>query len=444
MRQFEVRWKNFRGLEDTGWIGVRPITILVGPNNSGKSSVLAPLLLLKQTLRSRNPELALQARGELINAGGYRDLVTNHEIERNVEFSLRWLPPDQGEAIPKPQSPPAELRLTFAFEDEEIVLAAYAVNDEFGRRLLTRRRLASGRYSLQNFPIQRKRDSTASEKRIERAARNAAPHHFLFRGGDAISAVIGATSGEDAPAGLTDYSQLYIAVTSWVENRVVELLSNLSYLGPLREPLRRVYEISGDPPRDVGTRGEFAPEILFRHPVLLKETREWLTRFGFGRSVQTRPAHEAAFSLFLSGRPSVNAADAGFGASQVLPLIVQGLFGPTESTLVTEQPEIHLNPRLQTEVADFFCHLAANGRGVIAETHSEHLLLRLRTLIARGLVPEEDVALYFVGKKSGRVRIKPIPVTSDGRIRPKDWPPGFFQESVQEALALASAQANRS
>ena len=54
MDKFSVRWQNFRGFVDSDWIEIRPLTLFVGPNNSGKTSLLAPLLLLKQTLESRD------------------------------------------------------------------------------------------------------------------------------------------------------------------------------------------------------------------------------------------------------------------------------------------------------------------------------------------------------------------------------------------------------
>ena len=66
MREFAVRWQNFRSLEDTGWLEIRPITIVLGPNASGKSSLIAPLLVLKQTVESGESSLALKTQGPLL------------------------------------------------------------------------------------------------------------------------------------------------------------------------------------------------------------------------------------------------------------------------------------------------------------------------------------------------------------------------------------------
>jgi predicted ATPase len=246
---------------------------------------------------------------------------------------------------------------------------------------------------------------------------------------------------------LSPFTTEYMAVTGTSYAAISTLLRQTSYLGPIREPLRRVYELAGDPPRDVGTRGEYAPEVLYRNPELLESAQEWLQRFGLRRASVRPSARDDAFSLVLpagGGWPSVNLADAGFGASQVLPLIVQGIFGENESLLVAEQPEIHLNPRLQSSIADFICHLADHSKAVLVETHSEHLLLRLRTLMAKDLVREKDVALYFVDRAGRRSTVSPIPVSGEGRIDTRDWPPGFFQDAVREALALTTEQARRS
>lgn len=87
--------------------------------------------------------------------------------------------------------------------------------------------------------------------------------------------------------------------------------------------------------------------------------------------------------------------------------------------------------------------MANKGQIVIAETHSEHLLLRLRRLIAEGKIQSEDVAIYFVQKEDNNSVIKEIEIQSNGHIKPIDWPKDFFGESLKEALAIASEQSKR-
>ena len=129
---------------------------------------------------------------------------------------------------------------------------------------------------------------------------------------------------------------------------------------------------------------------------------------------------------------------------QVLPLIVQALMAPVDTIIIAEQPEIHLNPRLQGLLADLFVRMAKSNHRIIVETHSEHLLLRLRRLVAEGLIDAEDIALYYVEKRDGRSQIRLVSINADGNIPSDEWPKGFFEDSLRESFALAKAQSSRS
>ena len=457
MIRFDVRWQNFRGFRDTGWLPIRPITILIGANNTGKSSLIAPLLLLKQTWDSRSRAPALVTRGEFANVGSFRDLVYRHEVEREVGFALRWHShePD-GSEEPVGSYEPGELHIRFGLRDGEIALTHFQVFDLYKRPYLTRSLMSSGRYSLRDLTTRTPPDASQLMRRADRAARNERPVNFLFDGSAVLSAQLEsqrrhsddeAETGAPVPAfEFSPFAREYWQVAAYVQVLITELLRELSYLGPLREPLRRVYELSGDPPLNVGTRGQFAPEILARRPALLDDTRTWLRIFGLGRSLRVSTGRDDAFSLYFpagGGRPSVNLADVGFGASQILPMIVQGLYSRPGYVLAMEQPEIHLNPRLQSRIAEFLAYMARAEKGVFVETHSEHLVLRLRTLIAQEEVNPEDVALYFVNRSKSSSTITPVPISDNGFIKPTDWPRGFFHDSAREAFALAVAQDQR-
>jgi predicted ATP-dependent endonuclease of OLD family len=230
---------------------------------------------------------------------------------------------------------------------------------------------------------------------------------------------------------------------------VEQLLTRISYIGPLREYPRRFYEISGEMPEDVGIRGEFAPEIIYRRnktELIQQEVSKWLKKFNIGHEIQCESSNGSSFSLYLKrtcDSPSVNIADTGFGSSQILPLIVQGLFAEKDHLIIAEQPEIHLNPKLQVTLADLFCEIAKSGRGVMIETHSEHLVLRIRRLVAENVISANDVAVYYVEKKTDRSTIREVPIQKNGHIDSEDWPQGFFEDSLKETLGLVSSQAKR-
>ena len=132
----------------------------------------------------------------------------------------------------------------------------------------------------------------------------------------------------------------------------------------------------------------------------------------------------------------VSPLDVGFGVSQVLPIAVE-LLTSTERVLCIEQPEIHLHPKLQTELGDLLIYATAevgNANQLIIETHSEHLLLRLQRRIREGSLPPNDIAVYYLepetefGSVVRRLRLDEQGVFLD------PWPTGFFEESLQEIL----------
>jgi AAA15 family ATPase/GTPase len=113
---YQFRWKNFRGFEDTQWIRLRPVTVFIGPNNSGKTSLIAPLLILKQSYFSSERLPALQLKGNQINAGDYKDIVLAHDLQREIELSFRFHHHEfeKGETVRAlGKEPPGEIEVSF-------------------------------------------------------------------------------------------------------------------------------------------------------------------------------------------------------------------------------------------------------------------------------------------------------------------------------------------
>jgi hypothetical protein len=455
-----VRWQNFRAFKDTGWIELRPLTVLIGPNNSGKTSIHAPLLLMKQTLQARDESIPLLTNGPLLNSGTFKDIVYGHDANRDIALSIAWhrhQATKEGRQERLGATPPGDLRLAFADDPKgDIVLKSYEVRDVHGRKFLTRNRLQNGDYSLLHMPRRSpsrpaKRNQPRPSPAYMRDIRVDSPDHFLFTPGVIFDTTVRQATRPRKPRselGLAGPASMYMRIVSWVQGQVTSLLDGLSYIGPLREHPQRLYQLSGEPPVHVGIRGEAAPEVLYRagRSDLLKDVRKWLRQFELAYDLRCAAVGESGFSIFLKrtrSSPEINLADTGFGISQVLPLIVEGLCEEELSLIVAEQPEIHLNPRLQARLADLFVYLATHGKPVLIETHSEHMVLALRRLIAQGDISSKDVALLFVEKSGDESSIRHVPIQKNGHIEPDDWPAGFFEDILKESLALASAQIAR-
>jgi predicted ATPase len=246
--------------------------------------------------------------------------------------------------------------------------------------------------------------------------------------------------------------------------------SSLKYLGPLRDAPKPLYPLApAADPHDVGLRGEHTASILelhkskkvryipsanFKDPVIDRKTAirtleaaviDWLQYLGVASSVKSRDQGKLGHELKVGLSNSDSTHDlthVGVGVSQVLPILVMCLLADTDSTLVFEQPELHLHPKVQTLLGDFFLSMALCNKQCIVETHSEYFIDRLRFRIAAA-TPEKELnsqtKIYFVEKPSQGSAFREVVINEYGAI--SDWPEGFFDQSQQQAEEILRAAA---
>ena len=96
-----------------------------------------------------------------------------------------------------------------------------------------------------------------------------------------------------------------------------------------------------------------------------------------------------------------NISDIGFGMSQLLPIITQGIVMDKEQTLMIEQPEIHLHPKMELQMADFLIQMAKSDRNVIVETHSDHIINRLIRRVMEDYSLNDLIKIYYIENNDG-------------------------------------------
>ena len=241
-----------------------------------------------------------------------------------------------------------------------------------------------------------------------------------------------------------------------IPNDYERCLRAVNYMGPLRSAPQRLYRFSDE--RDsqgiTGTQGEYAANALYRDFNLREEVNCRFKQFGITYQLDVIPLGEASLSgehitIALTDKRTdtqVTLADVGYGINQILPVIIEGIASQEGAILCVEQPEIHLHPRLQANIADLMIDTIADEPGKrkqwIVETHSELLIRRIRTRIAQGDISPSDVSVLYVDPDDDDCEgsaIKQLRLDENGRFL-DEWPNGFFEEGYKQARLARRAR----
>ncbi|KXH88045.1 MULTISPECIES: DUF3696 domain-containing protein [Bacillus] len=252
------------------------------------------------------------------------------------------------------------------------------------------------------------------------------------------------------------------------------LFKKIYYLGPLREEPKAFYTRFGaSDPMYVGQKGENVAFVLKHYSkkeinTILPPTdgsnfnpnkqtiqkcklgvavQKWMKYLGIAENIKVENIGNLGLSIQanITGEKDSTLTNVGVGVSQILPIVVLGLSAPmNESILILEQPELHLHPYVQSRLGDFFVALTLLKKQVIAETHSEHLINRMRYHIAKGYFKyDEEISILFVKRnnESKQSEITKIQIDEYGSI--DSFPDGFFDETEKQLNEILTAAFER-
>jgi hypothetical protein len=450
-----LRIRNFKAWRDTGTIELAPLTVLFGANSAGKSSLGHLLLLLKQTAASSDRRRVLHTGDDqsLIDLGTFVDCLHGRDERAELEFSLGWQLPEPL-TVSNPVDP--SQRFTGSHLHLHSRLAAAQRQQPSLRHL---------EYTLRDHPEGSLHDSltaTFTHHTDGALELRAAPYRLEASEGRGWPLEVPEKFYRISDRSVARYKNADFLATFAFE--VERKLDGLFHLGPIRERPRRSYGWSGHTPQDVGARGEHAIACLLasggrqlsRGPDAPEQPfgefiAQWLVDMGvierFGVHAIGRNDYEVRVKT-LGGLTEVALPDVGFGVSQVFPALVQAFYCPMGSTVWMEQPEIHLHPQVQAELADVFISAiqarenhAARKVQLVLETHSEHLLNRLQRRIAEGAIDSKDVAVYFARAGAEGAELERLTVNEYGDIT--NWPDNFFGDDMGDIVARTEAASLR-
>ena len=445
-----LKIENFKAWREAD-LKLGKVTGLFGTNSAGKSSLLQFLLLLKQTRNATDRGLVLDFGGkeeDLVNLGTFTDVVHRNNRDKRIRWLLDWTLPETLK-IQDPMDP----RRRPLFRDDSLNMGC-----EVGlRQARLWPYLLAYRFGGVQFNLQPQSDSR--EEHFELAT-DSEKFQFIRTQGRAWP----------LPHPVKTYlfpnqARSYYQNSDFLgdfELAYENMMDSVYYLGPLREYPRRDYQWAGSGPNDVGQRGERTIDAILA-ATARKETRSlgyrrrwksfqemiayWLLELGLIREFHLEEIASGTNLYRAIVRASLSSvqttlSDVGFGVSQVLPALVLLYYVPEGSTVLMEQPEIHLHPAVQSGLADVMLNVAeVRNIQIIVESHSEHLMRRLQRRVAEQEASSEDVKLYFVSSQRGQAHLSDLVLNEWGEI--KNWPERFFGDEMGEIAAIAKASLRR-
>jgi hypothetical protein len=235
--------------------------------------------------------------------------------------------------------------------------------------------------------------------------------------------------------------------TTWNQNmlrmrdRLSSKMSDIAYIGPLRQEPQRFGRYSPTDDSDVGSSGENMLSALFSDKKLVMRVNNFLAMMEMPYKIKIHQleSQDTLGSVIHMSLVNKNTnielapTDVGVGYSQVLPLITQAALS-RGSLVCVEQPELHLHPAMQARIAEVFIEAATGGSNVqfLIETHSENLMLRFLRRIREGTLNPESIQVLYIDQDAvGASHIHELPISPSGEFL-ADWPKGFFDDRIEE------------
>lgn len=415
----KIAVKGFKSIAKECEIDIRPLTILAGANSSGKSSIMQPLLMLKQTLEESYDPGPLLINGPNVKFT-FAEQFLSAIGEKKVDcFQIR-IETHKSNVF-------NAVRTTFRKGKSGIEIVEMTKENSAPDQTLSTK-------SLTLYPkmspeeIKALDDQDPAFKNFDIVKRSRC---FLYLGSQHSS-----TSLYEVTYGFGAY------------------IFNTIHLPGLRGNPERTYKLSSAGPRYPGTFENYAASIIHRWQETkdkrLKTLTDTLYTLGLTGQVNTEKIGDVGIELQVGRLPydsnsetdMVNIADVGLGLSQVLPVLVALIVAEPGQLVYLEQPELHLHPRAQVTLARVLADAAKRGVRVVVETHSSLLLLGVQTLVAEGDLSPELVKLHwFTRREDGVTEVNSADLDEVGAYG--EWPEDFADVSLHAQSSYIKAARSR-
>lgn len=421
-----IRLKNFRAYEDTGRISLTKLNLFIGANNAGKSSFASAIELLFRTMAWRGDRQPL-AISLMPGMSSFDSVLRQHwgpNQARQNSFQIEYFLTTDDDAGGDDDGDGGEGQFTVKFSrdagDNSPVADSIAYQVARMKVVLTKdKRIGSRKYKLKT--------GDKTYKAQDLFFNGLIPYPMDF---------------EENSKVWSSLRRNLISLGVFRDYRPLEVVS------PSRPVPRSVYVLD-DPNLGVEDKDLIAYLInLFTSSesddgVIRERIKSHLSTLGLATDFDVSSVSRKTASKIVqlriaprTKRQKLTIADVGFGASQVLPLVVKDA-RLSDGVMIAYQPEVHLHPYAQSRLADVLVDSVRRGNQAFIETHSQDLILRLQLLISTGAIAPSDVAVFCFENTTHGSSVKTVEFIEGGV--PKDgWPKGFLDTSIDLARRLAA------
>lgn len=403
--------EGFKSIDSEQSIEVRPLTILAGANSSGKSSMMQPLLLLKQTLEAGFDPGPLLLNGPHVKFTKWDQLISASRQGKSrgqLGFSAHF---DSGNFF----------KVIFSQnENKELIVSLNEIKLEKGHKVLVN----GSPVDFSNYY-----DGIDADQKIYKKDE--------YKIGMIRSFVLGPTLNNSASKTTMEFHEFN---TKSIENSIM----NSIHVPGLRGVPSRTYPVAAVNGRFPGTFEPYIASIIAswktKNPSAISQLASDLKEMELTSGVEAVRLDDSQMEIKVprllesatdSDQDWVSIADVGFGVSQTLPVAVALLAARPGQLVYIEQPELHLHPRAQHAMAGLLARAARRGVRVVIETHSSILLLGIQSLVAREQLDPELVKLHWFqrNRSTGSTRISSADLDQSGAFG--EWPEDFDDVSLQ-------------
>ncbi len=413
----------FKSIRDKISIDIRPLTILAGANSSGKSSIMQPVLMLKQTMEVSFDPGPLLLNGPHVNFTEAKQFFfQSGKSAKNKQFSV-GLKNKDGQENTWFYSYTNQSGLKI----DKLIYESNVLSEKREFRLNM-----SHEEIMDNIPLLRGILGSLflNQTGVMEVVRN---KHLL----------VARTTNNEFGGGFLPHSPFDVAESP---------IQSIIHLPGLRGNPQRIYQVTAVGEIFPGLFNDYVASVIHHWQKNSDKTRmeklnRWLMELGLTWKVQTKQLNDTQIEIWVGrlakkgdDQDLVNIADVGLGVSQVLPVLVALLVARPGQTVYLEQPELHLHPRAQMVLAKILAEAAQMGATVVVETHSELLLRGIQTQVAAGLLDRKLVKLHWFERnpEDGATQITSSDLNEKGAFDTK-WPEDFSSVAMDSANAFLNA-----